>query len=104
MAGYRILEVTGSQALASGYLTNAIRSLRRFGGEGVCQKLRQQFPEYVSVDTAMSEPSFLHDFRPRHLAPPQLIRAAASSHETVTSDDTGLDDDTTKGDNLDTVT
>ena len=105
MAGYRILEVTGSRALASGYFVDAVRSLRRFGGEGVCQMLRKRMPEYISLESIGTEPPAVNMFKSGPIHPPQLLRSTPSSHETVTSsDDVSLEDDTHKSENLDTVT
>lgn len=61
-------------------------------------------PEYVPELEDDSEPSMISIFRPVPVSPPQLVRNPASSNETVTSsDDVSLEDDTAKGENLDTV-
>lgn len=104
MTGYRIIEVTRSQTLASGYFVNAIRSLRKIGGHGVCQMLQQRMPDHVTSNI-YSDPSPIHMFKSGPGAPPQLLRSSASESATHTSsDDTSLEDDTTKMENLETVT
>jgi hypothetical protein len=104
VAGYSITEITGSRAVAAGYFLNAARSIRRFGGEGVCHMLHQRMPEYVPKLEDESEPSMVSIFKPVPVSPPQLVRNPASSNETVTSsDDMSLEDDTAKGENLDTI-
>jgi hypothetical protein len=104
MTGYRIVEVTGSQALASGYFVNAVRSLRKIGGQGVCRMLRRRMPNYVSSHVE-SDPSPIHMFKSGPISPPQLLRSNASDSATHTSsDDASLEDDTTKMENLETVT
>jgi hypothetical protein len=104
MTGYRIVEVTGSQALASGYFVNAVRSLRKIGGQGVCRMLRRRMPNYVTSH-AESDASPIHMFKSGPISPPQLLRSNASDSATHTSsDDASLEDDTTKMENLETVT
>jgi len=104
MTGYRILESTGSPALASGYFINAIRSLRKLGGHGVCRMLHQRMPAYIQLE-ADSNVSPIHMFKSGPIAPPQLTRNSGSETATHTSsDDVSLEDDTTKMENLETVT
>lgn len=105
VAGYSIAQLSGSKTLASGYFTNAARSLRKFGGEGVCQMLHQRMPDFIPAVEESSAPSVITIFKPVPVAPPVLVRNPASASETMTSsDDTSLEDDTSKGENLDTVT
>jgi len=104
MTGYRILEITGSEALASGYFINAVRSLRKLGGHGVCLMLHQRLPAYIQFN-ADSNVSPIHMFKSGPIAPPQLTRNSGSETATHTSsDDVSLEDDTTKMENLETVT
>lgn len=104
MTGYRIMGVTGSRALASGYFVNAMRSLRKLGGHGVCQMLHQRMPEYIALD-AEADLSPIQMFKSGPVVPPQLLRNNASESATHTSsDDVSLEDDTTKMEHLETVT
>lgn len=105
VSGYTIAETSGSKSLAAGFFINAVRSLRKYGGGGVCQMLHQRLPEYIPSYEDSSAPSVLSAFKPTPASPPHLVRNPASSNETVTSsDDVSMEDDTAKGENLDTVT
>lgn len=107
LAGFRILEATGSETLASGYFVNASRSLASIGGEGVGQMLQKRFPSYVSGFVGAIEPSFLSIINSAAPPTPPLLRAppSASNATSRTTDSDGLPpDDTVHADSLDTVT
>lgn len=107
LAGYRILEVTGSETLASGYFVNASRSLASIGGEGVCQMLQNRFPSYVSGFVGAIEPSLQSLLNMAAPSTPPMLRAppSASNATTRTTDSDSLPaDDLVNADNLDTVT
>lgn len=66
--------------------------------------LHQRMPEYIALDVD-SDLSPIHMFKSGPIAPPQLHRSSASDSATHTSsDDVSLEDDTTKMENLETVT
>jgi len=66
--------------------------------------LRRRMPVYFTSQVD-SDPSPIHMFKSGPISPPQLLRSNASDTATHTSsDDASLEDDTTKMENLETVT
>lgn len=107
LAGFRLLEATGSETLASGYFVNACRSFGSIGGEGVGQMLQTRFPAYISGFAGGIEPSFLSIINSAAPTTPPLLRAppSASNATSRTTDSDSLPpDDVVQADNLDTVT
>lgn len=96
LTGYRLLDATGSETLASGYFVNACRSIGPNDGEGVCQMLQARFPAYLPPSLLPME---------RTTTPPHRRPSVMSNATARTTDSDGLPpDDVLEADNLDTVT
>lgn len=108
LAGFRLLEVTGSETMASGYFVNASRSLASIGGMGIGQMLQNRFPSFVSGYAGVIEPAFLSIINTTAPTTTPLLHRAPPSASNATTRTTDSDsippDDTVNADSLDTVT
>lgn len=108
LAGFRLLEVTGSEILASGYFLKASRSLASIGGIGIGQMLQTRFPSYISGFIGVIEPAFVSILNTAAPTTTPLLHRAPPSTSNATTRTTDSDfippDDTVNADSLDTVT
>lgn len=104
LAGFRILDVTGSEAMAAGYLISACQSLSAIGATGVCQMLRTRYPDYIYADATGDEISIAAMMKVTPLNQPILRRAPHSTSNDTSNSEVQPEDDTNQAENLDTLT
>ena len=104
MTGQRIIETTGSEALAAGYFINAAKSLVAIGGRGVRHMLSIRFPRYIAPTDIEKEATIPSLMKGSTVPTPVLRRAPPSTSNDTSHSDVPLEEDTNQAENLDTIT